>query len=135
MLTIQRGSILIEGLISILLFSVGILALIGMQSIAIKNASQAQYRNEAGLLSSQVISQMMVDQINVAAYDDNNSGPARVAWDTQVANTLPNGVGSIVYVDSVTTPRQATVTLTWRAHDETSDHQYVTSTRIMPAVN
>lgn len=136
MLKKQTGSILIEGLIAILLFSIGILALIGMQSLAIKNASQAKYRNEAGLLASQILSQMMVDQANVATgYGDTGGGATRLAWDTQVSKALPNGTGSITYIDTAATPRQVTITLTWQEHDETVNHQYTTSSRIIPAVN
>jgi type IV pilus assembly protein PilV len=135
--TRQRGSILIEGLVSILIFSVGVLALMGMQSVAIKNASQAQYRSEAALLAGQILNQMMVDQAGIANYVDGGGAPARDAWDIQVADTLPNGAGSIAYVDTPATPRLATITVTWRAPDEAADvvHQYVTSANIMPAVN
>lgn len=137
MLSKQRGSILIEGLVSILIFSVGVLALMGMQSTAIKNASQAKYRNEAALLASQLLSQMMVDQVNIAEYADGGGSPAREAWSQQVAQTLPNGVGSVAYVDTPATPRQATITVSWRAHDETvgNEHQFVTSSNVIPAVN
>lgn len=133
----QRGSILIEGLVSVLIFSIGILALMGMQSVAIKNASQAKYRNDAALLANQIFSQMMVDQVNVPTYADGGGAVARQAWDVQVADTLPNGLGTIAYVDTVATPRQVTITMTWRAPDEPvgSDHQYVTTASVMPAVN
>lgn len=138
MLKNQKGSILIEGLISIVIFSIGILALMGMQSIAIKNASQAQYRNDAGLLANQILSQMMVDQVNIANYDDSGgASPAKDAWKAQVANTLPNGAGSVIYVDTVATPRLVTIVLNWRAPDETvaDTHQYRISASIMPAEN
>ncbi len=137
MLNKQRGSILIEGLVAILIFSVGVLALMGMQSVAIKNASQAKYRNEAALLANQILSQMMVDQVNIANYVDGGSAPARTAWDTQVAELLPNGSAVITYVDTAATPRFVTITLSWRGPDEPADaaHQYVTAANVMPAVN
>lgn len=135
--TRQQGSILIEGLIAILIFSVGVLALMGMQAVAIKNASQAQYRSQAALLAGQILNQMMVDQVNIANYADGGGAPSRDAWDVQVTDALPNGAGSIAYVDTPATPRLATVTVTWRAPDEPVDatHQYVTSANLMPAVN
>ncbi len=138
MLKNQAGSILIEGLVSVAIFAFGVLALIGMQSVAIKNASQAQYRNEAGQLANQILSQIMVDQANTANYDDDSSGsPAKDAWLTQVQNVLPNGTGSVAYVDTSTTPRQVTITLTWRSPGEEvgQEHQYVVTATAMPAVN
>lgn len=138
MLIRQKGSILIEGLVAILIFSFGVLALIGMQSTAIKNASQAKYRNEAALLANRMLSQIMVDQTNIANYDDDGGGsPAKEAWLADVVETLPNGAATLVYVDTPATPRQVTITLTWRGPDEPegSDHNYVVSANIMPAVN
>lgn len=137
MLNKQQGSILIEGLVAVLIFSIGILALMGMQSVAIKNASQAQYRNEAGQLASQILSQIMVDQANIANYVDGGGAPAREAWTLQVAQMLPNGIGTVAYVDAPATPRLVTVTLNWRAPNEAPDasHQYVISANVMPAEN
>ena len=43
---------LIEALIGILIFSIGILALIGMQAAAIRNTADARYRSEASFLAN-----------------------------------------------------------------------------------
>ena len=43
----QRGVMLIEGLIAILIFSLGVLAMVGMQAQAINHTSQAKYRADA----------------------------------------------------------------------------------------
>ncbi len=51
----QKGYVLLEALIAILLFSVGILALVGMQATAINNVSDSKYRTEAGFLADQII--------------------------------------------------------------------------------
>ena len=138
MLMKQRGSILIEGLISVLIFSVGVLALIGMQAVAIKNAAQAQYRNDAGLLASQILSQIQVDQNNITNYaTDQGSYAPKDAWLEHVANTLPNGNAVITYVDTAASPRLITITLNWRAPNEpsTDTHQYLISASVMPAEN
>jgi Tfp pilus assembly protein PilV len=57
----QDGSILLEALIAILLFSMGMLALAGVQAAAIKNAADAKYRAEASFLASQIIAQMWAE--------------------------------------------------------------------------
>ena len=40
----QRGMMLLEGLIAILIFSLGVLAMIGMQAVSVSQTSQAKYR-------------------------------------------------------------------------------------------
>lgn len=51
----QLGMTLIESLIALLLFSLGILALVGMYSRAIASASDAQYRVEAANLANELL--------------------------------------------------------------------------------
>lgn len=129
MLKRQKGSILLEGLVAVAIFAFGFLALLGLQAASIKQSIQAKYRNDAALLANQIIGQMMVDQGNLAAYAGSTS--AKDTWQEQVAATLPNGAGTITIVDTTATPRTATVTVTWRAPDETTSHSYVTATRLM----
>lgn len=54
----QSGSAILEALIAILIFSVGILALVGMQAAAIGNVSDAKYRADASFFADQIIGQM-----------------------------------------------------------------------------
>jgi len=54
----QRGSMLLEALISILIFSIGILAIIGLQAASIKMSSDAKYRSDASFLANQLVAQM-----------------------------------------------------------------------------
>lgn len=56
----QRGSFVLEALIAILLFAIGILAIVGLQAASIGNAAAAKYRTDASLLANQVIAQMWV---------------------------------------------------------------------------
>lgn len=65
----QEGAMLLEALIAILIFSMGILALIGLQGVAIKQTSDAKYRADAAFLASQIISQMWADNpANIPTY-------------------------------------------------------------------
>jgi type IV pilus assembly protein PilV len=64
----QRGLSLLEGLISILIFSFGILGLVGLQAASIRNSADANYRAEATFLANQIIGQMWADRTNVANY-------------------------------------------------------------------
>lgn len=54
----QQGVMLLEALISILIFSIGILAIIGLQAASIKMSSDAKYRSDASLLAGQYVSSM-----------------------------------------------------------------------------
>ena len=81
----QNGVILIEALIGILIFSIGILALIGMQAAAMKNTTDAKYRSEAAFLANQIIGQMWVDRANLAQYDDAAGATRRASSGTRTS--------------------------------------------------
>ena len=87
----QSGVMLIEALIGILIFSIGILALLGMQGAAIKNTNDARYRSEAAFLAQQIVGQMWTDIPNLGSYDSDNPGPypPRDLWVQSVGNLLP----------------------------------------------
>jgi type IV pilus assembly protein PilV len=57
----QRGVMLLEALLGILIFSIGILALIAMQAAAISAQSDAQVRVEAANLTSKIMSKIWVN--------------------------------------------------------------------------
>jgi type IV pilus assembly protein PilV len=81
-MTLQRGALLLEALISILLFSMGMLALAGVQAAAIKNAADAKYRAEASFLASQIIAQMWADNpANLPSYRHNPTTKARCDYE------------------------------------------------------
>ncbi|HEY7242009.1 MAG TPA: type IV pilus modification protein PilV [Burkholderiales bacterium] len=97
----QAGVMLIEALIGILIFSIGILALLGMQGAAIKNTTEAKYRSEAALLASQIVGQMWVDKDNLGSYKTTGGPaayPARDNWVTAVAQTLPGAIAPQIEV-------------------------------------
>lgn len=52
----QQGVMLLEALIGILIFSVGILAMVGMQAAAFSASADAKYRAEAAAFANQIIS-------------------------------------------------------------------------------
>ena len=118
----QGGVILIEALIGILIFSIGILALIGMQAAAMKNTTDARYRSEAAYLANQIIGQMWVDRTNLAQYDDAIAAYGlRDQWRLQVAATLPGVDPAAIpptLVPSILVPaasnNKVTVVVRWR---------------------
>lgn len=88
----QRGAFLLEALIAILIFSMGILAMVGLQAVSINTVSEAKYRTDAAFLASQVIGQMWVgDRNNISNFAYPGGGaPGLDAWANEVAKVLPD---------------------------------------------
>lgn len=142
----EGGIVVLEVLIAVLVFSIGILGLINMQANAIKQAGDAKLRSEASYLAGQIISQMWVDRSNLASYshmattDGNCDFSGTAGTSTNVTNwigsasqagtilgTLPNPTTQILVQ---TGTRLITVTVCWRAPQETTIHNF-TSTAVI----
>jgi type IV pilus assembly protein PilV len=97
----QQGVVLLEALIAVLLFSMGVLALVGLQAAMIKNTSDAKYRAEASLIAQQRIGMIWADPANASYYVETN---------TDIKSLLPSGTRT------VTNPAtgQYVVTVTWQ---------------------
>lgn len=115
----QQGVMLIEALVAILLFTLGIIAVMGLQANSVAQVSQAKYRTDASYLANQIIGKMWVDQANLAAYTSPGAS-VRSAWDGIVAKTLPAGAGTIAVNGSV-----VTVTVKWKTPEDVVTHQYL----------
>jgi type IV pilus assembly protein PilV len=124
----QRGATLLEALIGILIFSVGILALVGMQALAIKHMSDAKYRSDAAFFANEIIGQMWVNRNNLGTYAFSGSGtpPAAIdGWVTSIRNGLP-GVTPAANLPIITVVgTTVTVTVRWKLPDS-SVHSHVT---------
>lgn len=80
----QSGVMLIEALIAILIFSVGVLGIIGLQGSAVKVSTDAKYRSEAALLANELIGRMWASDRTQAtlqaAYASATNGAAYQQW-------------------------------------------------------
>ncbi len=67
----QNGSFLLEALIGILIFSFGILGIVGLQAQSLRNTGDSEYRAEATYLANSLISKMWADDQSTlqAKYD------------------------------------------------------------------
>ncbi len=130
----QSGVMLLEALIGILIFSLGILALVGMQAIAVRLSTDARDRAEASNLASQLVGDMWTNRATLAnyAYDGTGTPPAALQdWVDQVEASLPDAddnpptvtIAASALGASVGT--ETTITLRWRNPSETSVHQFV----------
>src|SRR5690606_11575459 len=108
------GMALLEGLIAIVVFSIGILTLISVQAVAVRQAGEAGYRSEASLLASEVIGLMWVSDPARLQADFTTDGQHYAAWKRRVAEILP-GVDVHPPTVDIGDAGQATVTVFWQA--------------------
>jgi type IV pilus assembly protein PilV len=114
----QGGIALIEALIAIFLFSLGILALVGLQTLMTKNVTQAKLRGEAAFLASQLIGQMWVIQpLTNFVVEDNEcavSAPNNCdKWLAAVGQVLPSGEAEVTVNGT-----SVGITLSWQLPGE-----------------
>jgi type IV pilus assembly protein PilV len=135
-----RGSVLLEALVGLLIFSIGILALVAMQAEAIRNTAEAKYRNDASYLANQIIGRMWADRNNVANYAHlvggtticSPTGTANTTvaadWLDDVSKTLPNA-GSAKQQIKIGANNLVTVTICWQTGNS-APHNLVVSAQI-----
>ncbi|WP_418127062.1 fimbrial assembly protein [Variovorax sp. KK3] len=105
---------------SILIFSLGLLGLIGLQARAVSFSSDAEDRNRAAMLANELSTSMWLgNSVNVDATTLTN-------WQTRVnspsAGGLPNGSGTVTVTAGV-----AEILITWRPPSrESGDSRFVT---------
>lgn len=128
----QSGSMLLESLIAVLIFSMGILAIVGMQASAVKASSDAKYRSDASMVANQLIGQMWVSNRTAATLQNNfqggagTDGPLYTAWLADVQAALPGAVANPPVV-TVTAANLVTITVFWIAPGEptgTAPHSF-----------
>lgn len=132
----QHGSVLLEGLIGILIFSMGILAIIGLQAASIKTVSDSQYRLQASFLANRIVSEMWTNTANINSFQYPGGGATALGtWVAEVNSALPGAAGlppTITITGDVTNGYQATVRLNWKAAGESSAHNFVSIAYINP---
>lgn len=154
----QRGVALLEALISVLIFSIGCLALIGLQAMALKSNADAKYRADAAYLANQLISQMWVEtpaDLGTYAHRDGGtpsdgacsltgtatSNARATAWITEVKNQLGGATADGYQQIKVMAQKNAAgnvisyqvyVTICWHQPSDPSDkyHNYTASAQI-----
>ncbi|MFO1504348.1 MAG: prepilin-type N-terminal cleavage/methylation domain-containing protein [Steroidobacteraceae bacterium] len=96
----QRGSTMVEVMVSVVLFSVGVIGLMRVLGTAVQDTGSLQYRSTAATLADTAIGEMWVDRGNLPAY---------VTAGTAVPE-LPNGQRVVTVAGNV-----VTVTINWQA--------------------
>ncbi len=117
----QQGGVLLESLIAMLIFSMGILALVGLQAAMVSNTSAAKYRSEASYIAQQKLAELWANPEHIVATTE----PIPLA-------ELPNGHYSIILPSPAT--GEVRIVVTWQAPGETETHNVTSNARIMGAI-
>jgi type IV pilus assembly protein PilV len=118
---------LLEVLVALLVTSVGVLGVVGLQGAMTRAQTSTTFRGEAAYLAQQLIGGMWVDRANLAAYATANCGAACEDWQNRVASRLPSGA-STVTVNTAT--GVVTIEIRWTAPGETTN-RFTTATTIV----
>lgn len=114
----QEGVMLIEAMIAILIFSIGILAIVGLQATMVKNTADSKFRSDASYIAQARIGEMWADPANLASYVETN---------TDISTQLPGGKRTVAQLAA----GQYQVTVTWIQPGPTATtHTFTTIARI-----
>lgn len=106
----QTGAALLEALVGVLIFSIGILAVIGMQGTALRTVSDAKYRADASFIANQTLARAWGNPTNLAA----------MAVTDESISELPGGKRSVEVDGS-----RITVTIRWQPPGSQDEHSFV----------
>jgi len=132
----QSGFMLIEVLISVLVFSVGVLAIVALQVAITSAQTEAKARADASNLASELVGLMWSDVTNIGNYTSANCAgynPCNL-WLTKVQQTLPASSTNAPAVTVDTTAGGATqgdvsITIQWQLPNGLL-HKYTMATSI-----
>lgn len=121
---------MLEALVAILLFSMGVLAVVGLQAAMIKNTSESKFRAEASYIAQQWIGMMWAnpDPAGLSLYLIDNADPRY-----DISALLPNGTRTVTQpacaapLDPADCP--FVITIRWRQPGQ-SEHTFTTTASI-----
>ena len=133
----QQGAFLLEALIGILIFSLGILGIVGLQAQAIRFTNDSEYRAEAVYLANRLISEMWADKRDtLKANYESPGGPQYALFKADVLSRLPSApvTNPVVKVDTPDLPLAVTntssvvqVQILWQMPGDSTVHNYITT--------
>lgn len=135
----QQGSVLLEVMIAILIFSFGVLAIMGLQAASMVNLAESKYRNEASFFANRLLADMWTSDRSTLNANFATGAPRYALWYTAMQNTndsagllglpgadsLPPTV-TVVPVNNNLRPTSydVTITVNWQAPGQ-SAHRHV----------
>jgi len=112
----QQGSALLESMIAILIFSIGVIGIIALQASMVKATAQAKYRADANFIAQEMLGKMWADPVNMANYFNYSCGSTLPAGNCAAASVPGGAAGEIL------------ITITWQPPGD------VQHTFVMPAM-
>lgn len=133
----RRGSVLVESLLAILVFSLGLVALLLLLSAALRESGNAHLRSQASLLAADLIERMWNGDRSLAGLrsrfvaTENGEADEYAQWLSSVQRSLP-GVSAARHRPQLTIDedRSVTLLLQWQSPGEADAHQLVVHSRI-----
>ena len=133
----QCGAFLLEALVALLIFSLGVMAMAGLQGRVARHFNEAQYRANAAELAQATIASMRAsDPATLAARFDPTTSTAEWSALLGQAKRLPGvndvqNVPTIQVIDGPTmTSRQVSLSIFWQAPGDLTAHRYAAGTVI-----
>lgn len=139
-----RGFTLVEVLVSVAVFALGVLGMVRLQATAVKMSTDAQQRAEATFLAEQLLARMLIsDPATAASFSHHPDGSTRCAptgaastnaqvlqWLAEVAAAFPRASADEQQV-AVTMPgNEVVIRLCWRNSEADSPHMLEVSNRV-----
>ena len=122
-----RGVVLIEVMVALLIFMLGVLGFIGLQTSLTRATTDADLRANAAFLANDAIGRMWADISNLAGYGGSTCSITSCAeWRSKVQQLLPGSTATIT-VDGAT--NNVTVRIDWTLPGG-STHHYETQSNI-----
>lgn len=137
----EHGLVLIENLVAVVIFAIGVLGFIGLQAASMKASGDAKYRADAAFMASTLLGRMATDIPNLVQYANNSNGGAIAAnctpatdlsananvtdWTATLAATLPGASAERqqIIIDSAT--GEVTVQICWQTPQEPTPSRYI----------
>lgn len=118
----QSGYVLLEALVAILVFSLGLLGIVGFQASAMKISTDSQFRTNAAMLADELIAQMSVSDFSTLTADYSETGAKYRAWyNNRLVGLakLPNPSASVeITPGSTSTTMLVRVCIDWHSPGE-----------------
>ena len=131
----QRGGYLLETLIAVILFSFGVLGLVGTLANSVRATNDARYRSEAANLAGAIVAEMWTTTPAQLDAQFGASGAKLTRWQNKTASLLPYAGTKPPSID-LTQPglssqsRTVIVTVFWQLPGASELHQYILTAQI-----